>query len=76
MTHGLGVRITVAEPVPVGHKVALRVIPNGSDVLRYGQVIGRARIRIEAGQHVHTHNVAFEEITFDYQFPEADAALR
>src|ERR1700730_12062525 len=64
-----GIRITVTEPVPAGHKVALRVIPTGNDVRRYGQVIGRARVRIEAGQHVHTHNVAFEEITFDYKFP-------
>ncbi len=47
----------------------------GENVLRYGQVIGRARMRIEPGRHVHTHNLAFEELSFDYEFPDREAAL-
>ena len=41
---------------------------------RYGQSIGRARTAIEAGRHVHTHNLSFEELQLAYEFPESDAA--
>ncbi len=57
-----GRSITVEDPVPAGHKVAITAISAGENRLRYGQVIGRARMRIEPGRHVHTHNVAFEEL--------------
>ena len=48
----------------------------GEHSCRYGQMIGRARRRIEPGRHVHTHNVAFEELLFDYEFPAARLPLR
>lgn len=67
-----GRSITVVDPVPAGHKVAITVVSAGENVLRYGQVIGRARIRIEPGRHVHTHNIAFEELSFAYEFPASD----
>ena len=41
-------------------------------VLRYGQQIGRARMAIEPGQHIHTHNLGFEEMQFAYEFPEGE----
>src|SRR5262249_27572523 len=59
-----GRRITVEDAVPAGHKVAVQAIAAGESIVRYGQVMGRARIRIEPGRHVHTHNVAFEELSF------------
>ncbi len=61
--------VTVREPIPAGHKVALSAIAAGEPVRRYGEVIGRARFPIEPGAHVHTHNLAFEEIAFEYEFP-------
>ena len=64
-----GSMITVEDAIPAGHKVALRAIPAGEHIVRYGQVMGRARLRIEPGRHVHTHNVSFEELSFDYDFP-------
>ncbi|HEX8983910.1 MAG TPA: altronate dehydratase family protein [Bryobacteraceae bacterium] len=67
--------LTVADSVPAGHKVALVPIAAGEHVRRYGQVIGRASQPIEAGRHVHTHNVAFEELAFAYEFPAADTPL-
>ena len=67
-----GRSITVDEPVPAGHKVAIAAISAGENVLRYGQVIGSARVRIEPGRHVHTHNIAFEELSFAYEFPTSD----
>ena len=67
--------VAVLDPVPAGHKVALRSIREGECIIRYGQVMGRARVPIEAGRHVHTHNVAFEDITFDYEFPASERQL-
>src|SRR6202165_5317249 len=64
-----GQTIHVEDAIPAGHKVALTAMPAGQPGIRYGQVIGRARMRIEPGRHMHTHNVAFEEQTFDYEFP-------
>ena len=49
--------ITLREAVPYGHKCATRAIAPGDDILKYGQVVGRAMATIAAGQHVHVHNV-------------------
>jgi altronate hydrolase len=67
--------VTVAEPIPPGHKVALAAILPGQNVLRYGQRIGRASARIEPGRLVHTHNLAFEELAFNYEFPSGEIEL-
>lgn len=44
------------EPIPLGHKVALKDIPKGGDVIKYGEIIGRAGAAIPAGSHLHVHN--------------------
>jgi len=64
--------IRVEDPVAAGHKIAVAPIGAGESIFRYGQRIGRARARIEPGRHVHTHNVAFEELSFDYEFPNVE----
>jgi altronate dehydratase len=53
-----GATIVVAETVPAGHKIALRAIPSGADVVKYGSPIGTATTDVAPGMHVHTHNVA------------------
>ncbi len=58
---GGGEGVTVSGLVPPGHKVATRAIAAGEAVRRYGQVIGAATQAIAAGQHVHTHNLAFSD---------------
>ena len=50
-------KILVKQPIPFGHKFALREIESGSEVIKYGEVIGRATKNIELGEHVHIHNV-------------------
>lgn len=50
--------VTVAEPTPRGHKIALRLIRKGEDVVKYGNTIGTATDDILPGAHVHTHNLA------------------
>ncbi len=41
--------------VPLGHKIALRDIRNGEDIIKYGVVIGRATADIPSGSWVHLH---------------------
>ena len=49
--------ITVLDSIPFGHKLAIRHLDAGDDVVKYGEVIGRASEAIEPGQWVHVHNV-------------------
>lgn len=51
------VTLAVQDPIPLGHKVALADMAQGSDVVEYGERIGRATQAIAAGAHVHVHNV-------------------
>ena len=69
-----GVRLVAADAIPPGHKLALRCIASGEMVQRYGQAIGRARAAIEPGRHVHTHNLAFQDLEPAYEFPSGDIA--
>ena len=55
---GEGVRrIIVKQPVPFGHKFALKEIRKGHNVIKYGEVIGKATEDMKPGEHVHIHNV-------------------
>ncbi|HEV1286102.1 MAG TPA: altronate dehydratase family protein [Bryobacteraceae bacterium] len=70
-----GASLHTRSAVPAGHKVAIKPVAAGETLVRYGQVIGRASRAIEPGDHVHTHNVAFEELHFNYEFPTGDIPL-
>jgi altronate dehydratase small subunit len=49
--------VELKDPIEFGHKFAVRPIPQGADILKYGEVIGIAIKNIEPGQHVHVHNL-------------------
>ncbi len=49
--------VTVAEPIPVGHKFAVDAIEVDERVYKYGEVIGIAIRSIPVGAHVHVHNL-------------------
>jgi (2R)-sulfolactate sulfo-lyase subunit alpha len=49
--------VTAGQDIPLGHKIALRDINEGEDVIKYGRSIGRATTKITTGDHVHTQNV-------------------
>ena len=57
---GGDISIEALDPIPLGHKIALRDIASGEQVIKYGIAIGRATQDIRAGQHVHVHNVKGE----------------
>ncbi|MBV9938702.1 MAG: UxaA family hydrolase, partial [Acidobacteriaceae bacterium] len=59
--------ITVSDSVLPGHKIALQQIRAGEPVRRYGEVIGLARYDIAAGQHIHEHNLAYQELEPAFQ---------
>lgn len=50
--------VTVRDAIANGHKIALTRIAAGEPVVKYGNPIGTASVDIEAGDHVHVHNVA------------------
>jgi altronate hydrolase len=54
--------------VPTGHKFALRAVAQSAPLRRYGQIIGFAKQPINAGDHVHTHNIGVGALTLDYAF--------
>ena len=49
--------VTVPEPVPRGHKVALEAMGAGERVIKYGLPIGHTTAPLLPGQWVHTHNM-------------------
>jgi altronate dehydratase small subunit len=50
-------KITIRERIPFGHKFAAQDIQKGENVIKYGEVIGRASKDILAGTHAHVHNI-------------------
>jgi altronate hydrolase len=64
--------LTPREPIPAGHKIALREIRRGEAVVRYGEAMGRATADIAPGRHVHTHNVGCEDLRLAFEFPAAE----
>jgi len=48
---------TAIEEIPAGHKISLRTIQPGNDIIKYGVVIGIATKVIQEGSWVHLHNI-------------------
>jgi altronate hydrolase len=67
-TNLLKERVTCADRIPSGHKVAAHAIDCGQPVRRYNQIIGFATRGIAAGQHVHVHNLGMQDFARDYAF--------
>ncbi len=51
-------KVDVKQPIPFGHKVAIRPITKGEHVVKYGASIGVATVDIAIGEHVHVQNLA------------------
>jgi hypothetical protein len=54
---GETISLRIREALPLGHKIALRDLPAGHHVRKYGEVIGALRHPVAAGEHVHVHNL-------------------
>ncbi len=51
------VLLTADNGIPAGHKVAREDIPKDGLVVKYGFPIGKAKVDISKGTHVHCHNL-------------------
>jgi altronate hydrolase len=67
--------IHVTEVIPPGHKIALNHKAPGEMLHRYGQRIGRALREIQPGQHVHMHNLSYQELETSYEFPDREVQI-
>jgi altronate dehydratase small subunit len=54
---GETILLRLREALPLGHKIALRDLPAGHHVRKYGEVIGALGQPVSAGDHVHVHNL-------------------
>lgn len=55
---GIVTRFDVLDAIPLGHKFAVRDLVRGTRIRKYGECIGAATADIDAGSHVHLHNMA------------------
>jgi (2R)-sulfolactate sulfo-lyase subunit alpha len=49
--------IKLVSDVPLGHKVAMVNLSADKHVIEYGRAIGCAIAPIQAGEHIHIHNI-------------------
>lgn len=45
------------EEIPASHKIALRDISKGEEIIKYGEVVAVTTRDIKKGEWVHTHNL-------------------
>jgi altronate hydrolase len=63
-----GINIKVEENIPMAHKIAVKQIEKGEEVLKYGQSIGIATEKILPGSWVHTHNLIPSKETDSFEY--------
>lgn len=61
-----GEGVVCLDRISGGHKVATETISRGTNICKYGQIIGVASREIRPGEHVHTHNVDMLDFSRDY----------
>ena len=49
--------VNVIGDIPYGHKIAVKPITKGEDIIKYGEEIGIATADIVTGDYVHVHNL-------------------
>ncbi len=52
-----GSTFTIVEDIPASHKVALRDVAAGEEIIKYGETVAVSTRAITQGQWVHTHNL-------------------
>lgn len=51
-------QLTALTEIPSCHKISIRDVKPGENIIKYGEVIGCATKEIRRGEHVHEHNMA------------------
>lgn len=52
-----GQRITINQDTPAGHKILIKDVAEGEDIIKYGYPIGHAQQALKAGDWVNEHNL-------------------
>lgn len=52
-----GRKLVLKDSIDYGHKFAMKDIHQGEPIIKYAETIGVAGREIQAGEHVHVHNV-------------------
>ena len=61
--------VVASEDIPQGHKMCVRAIASGEDVIKYGLPIGHVTCDVAPGTWLHTHNVKTNlsgEVAYEY----------
>ena len=61
MASDVTVLVKALEEIPLGHKIALKDIRAGEQVIKYGHSIGRTTALVKKGSHVHVQNTKTEQ---------------
>ena len=71
-----GAKITVLENVPAGHKIAIKDIAEGENVIKYGFPIGHAREAKKAGSWMNENNIKTNLAgLLEYEYHPKDVVL-
>lgn len=61
-----GASFVLEKAVPLGAKLALKAMPAGSKILKFGEPIGSLTAGVEPGAYIHTHNLESDYLhTYD-----------
>lgn len=81
-----GQTVTLRSNVETGHKFAIRPVAAGENIVKYGYPIGHALVDIQAGEHVHTHNLKTnlrDDLQYTYRpekislnIPKSDSTIK
>ena len=71
-----GKKITVNQDTPAGHKVLIKDVKEGEDIIKYGYPIGHARQAMKAGDWVNENNLKTNlSGTLEYTYQPVDEPL-
>ena len=71
-----GLSITVNQDTPAGHKVLIKDVQQGEDIIKYGYPIGHARQNLKAGDWVNENNLKTNlSGTLDYTYHPVNEEL-
>ena len=69
-----GKQITINQDTPAGHKVLIKDVKEGEDIIKYGYPIGHARQDLKAGDWVNENNLKTNlSGTLEYTYQPVDA---
>lgn len=68
--------VVLKEDVLRGHKIAIKNINKGENIIKYGQPIGHAINNIDRGEWIHTHNIKTNlDGILDYTYSPLDVNI-